>query len=53
MTILCQLAAWPSELTASIGGDVHPVDDLDAALRALSDDLAENLIVVGPDAETD
>jgi Flp pilus assembly CpaE family ATPase len=52
MTILCQLAAWPSEMTESIGGHVLPVDDLSAATRALSDDPAEDLVVVGPDAET-
>jgi pilus assembly protein CpaE len=47
MTILCQLATWPGETTAS------PVDDLVAALRALDDDLTEDLVVVGPDAATD
>jgi len=52
MTILCQLAAWPSEMTASIGGHALPVDDLSAAVRALNDDPSEDLVVVGPDAET-
>lgn len=52
MTILCQPAAWPTDITSSIGGTVRSVDDLDAALRALSDDPAEYLVVVGPDADT-
>jgi pilus assembly protein CpaE len=52
MTILCQPAPWPAELTSSIGEDVRPVDDLSAALRALSDDPTEDLVVVGPEAET-
>ncbi|MGW1341300.1 AAA family ATPase [Kribbella sp. NPDC002412] len=47
MTILCQLAAWPGETTAST------VDDLDTALRALIDDPAEDLVVVGPDTGKD
>jgi Flp pilus assembly CpaE family ATPase len=52
MTILCQQAAGPGEMTASIGGHVRPVDDLGAAVRALNDDPEEDLVVVGPDAAT-
>ncbi len=52
MTILCQPAPWPGELTASIGDDVRAVDDLGAVLRALGDDPAEDLVVVGPEAES-
>lgn len=51
MPIVCQLAAWPHELTANMVGPVRPVDDLGAAARALDDDPAEDLVVVGPDAE--
>jgi Flp pilus assembly CpaE family ATPase len=51
MTILCQLAPWPGNVTKSIGGHVLPVDDLSAAVRALNDDPAEDMVVVGPDAE--
>jgi Flp pilus assembly CpaE family ATPase len=53
MTILCQLAPWPGEMTKSIGGDVLHVDDLSAAARALDDDPAEDLVVIGPDVDTD
>jgi pilus assembly protein CpaE len=52
MPIVCQLAAWPDEMTASIVGPVRPVEDLSAAGRALLDDPAEDLVVVGPDVET-
>jgi Flp pilus assembly CpaE family ATPase len=52
MTILCQPAAGPGEMTSAIGVDVRPVDDLSAALRALNADPAEDLVVVGPDTET-
>lgn len=52
MTILCQPAAWPEDLSASIDGEVRTVDDLGSALRALSDDPAEDLVVVGPGADT-
>src|SRR5690348_1125586 len=51
MTILCQPAAGPDELISDLGGHVRSVDDLDAALRALNDDPAEDLVVVGPDAD--
>ncbi len=52
MPIVCQLAAWPDETTANIGGYVRLVEDLSTADRALDDDPAEDLVVVGPDAET-
>ncbi|WP_328993410.1 AAA family ATPase [Kribbella sp. NBC_01245] len=52
MTILCQTAAWPAVGTSIVGETVRAVDDLDAALRALSDDPAEYLVVVGPEADT-
>jgi Flp pilus assembly CpaE family ATPase len=52
MTILCQPAEWPGDLSSSIGTDVFKVDDLGAALRALSNDPAEDLVVVGPEADT-
>ena len=52
MTILCQPAAGPGDMTSTIGVDVRPVDDLSAALRALNADPAEDLVVVGPDTET-
>lgn len=51
MTIFCQPTA-PDDLTIGIGADVRSVDDLDAALRALNDDPTEDLVVVGPDADT-
>ena len=51
MTILCQPAAAPDDLISNLGGNVRSVDDLDAALRALNDDSAEDLVVVGPDAD--
>ena len=53
MTILCQPAPWPGELTSSLGDDVCTVDDLSAAFRALTDDPTEDLVVVGPEADTD
>jgi pilus assembly protein CpaE len=51
MTILCQPAAAPAELISNLGGDVRSVGDLAAALRALNDDPAEDLLVVGPEAD--
>ncbi|TCM48977.1 AAA family ATPase [Kribbella sp. VKM Ac-2568] len=51
MTILCQPAAAPHDLISNLGGDVRSVDDLDAALRALNHDPAEDLVVVGPEAD--
>src|SRR6185369_2444858 len=52
MTILCQPADVPADLISSIGSGVRSVDDLGAALLALSEDPSENLIVVGPAVET-
>ena len=52
MTILCQPADVPADLISSIGTGVRSVDDLGAALLALSEDPTENLIVVGPAVET-
>ena len=51
MTILCQPAPAPDDLIPNLGADVRSVDDLDAALRALNDDPAEDLVVVGPEAD--
>ena len=51
MTILCQPAPAPDGLIPNLGADVRSVDDLDAALRALNDDPAEDLVVVGPEAD--
>ena len=51
MTILCQPADVPADLISSIGTGVRSVDDLGAALLALSEDPTENLIVVGPAVE--
>jgi Flp pilus assembly CpaE family ATPase len=51
MTIYCEPAASPEDLTPRIGGTVRRVDDLDAALRVLDEDPAEDLIVMGPAAE--
>lgn len=52
MTILCQPATAPAELISGIGGDVQTVEDLGAALRVLSEDATQDLIVVGPGIET-
>jgi pilus assembly protein CpaE len=52
MTILCQPAAWPDDLTSSLGGTLRSVDSLDAALHALYDDPAEDLVVIGQDVDT-
>jgi pilus assembly protein CpaE len=53
MTIFCQPADRPGDLSSSIGGDVLRVDDLPAALHALSNDPLQDLVVVGPEADTD
>ncbi|MFG1912550.1 CpaE family protein [Kribbella sp. NPDC048928] len=54
MTILCQPATAPDDdLVPDLGGSVKSVDDLNAALRALNDDPAEDLVVVGPSVDTD
>ena len=45
MTIVCRPG---DELIAVLGDDVLPVDRLDDAHRALMDDPAEDLVVVGP-----
>jgi pilus assembly protein CpaE len=52
MTILCQPVAASAEMISSIGGTVQTAGDLAAALRAVSEDSTENLIVVGPGIET-
>ncbi|MEU4194821.1 AAA family ATPase [Kribbella sp. NPDC026611] len=44
MTIVCR----PDELISDLGDDVLHVEDLDAALLALSNDPTEDLVVVGP-----
>ncbi|MFF0343851.1 CpaE family protein [Kribbella sp. NPDC004875] len=51
MTIYCQPAASPGDLTTSVGGTVRVVDDLDAALRALGEDPSEDLVLVGPSTD--
>lgn len=48
MTILCQPAVRPGELTESIGGDVRVVESLHSVERMLAEDPAELLLVVGP-----
>ncbi|HET6741642.1 MAG TPA: AAA family ATPase [Kribbella sp.] len=54
MTIRCQPATAPDDdLVPDLGGNVTSVDDLNAALRALNDDPAEDLVVVGPGIDTD
>jgi Flp pilus assembly CpaE family ATPase len=52
MPILCQPAAWPGDLTASIGGDVTVVETLESADRMLAGDPIEVLVVIGPDIDT-
>jgi len=51
MAILCQPAAWPGDLTTSIGGDVTVVDSIEDVERKLAADPGENLIVIGPAIE--
>lgn len=51
MPILCQPAAWPGDLTTSIGGDVNVVESLEAAERMLAGDAGEVLVVIGPDVD--
>lgn len=53
MPILCQPAAWPGELTTSIGGDVTVVETLESAERMLAEGPSEILVVIGPDVDLD
>jgi len=53
MTILCQPAQWPGDLTTAIGGDVHVAASIQATERMLAEDAVENLVVIGPDIDLD
>lgn len=53
MSILCQPAVWPGDLTTSIGDNVRPVDTLADLERMLAADPSEYLVVIGPDIDTD
>lgn len=53
MPIFCQPAAWPGDLTTSIGGVVRVAESIEVAERLLADDPSEVLVVIGPDIDLD
>ena len=51
MAILCRQVASSGEML-SIGGDVRAAESLNLAARMLDNDLAETLVVIGPETPT-
>jgi Flp pilus assembly CpaE family ATPase len=53
MPILCEPAADAGELLPDLGSEVRTAEDLSAAAKLLDSDPAENLVVIGPRADTE